>query len=209
MSPNASVPSRIRLATGSDTRDCLAIYRPVVEETATSFESEIPSLSTFTARIDHTVERYPWLVMETPDGIAGYAYACQHREREAYKWSVEASAYVAPAFQRRGMARRLYACLFECLQKQHFHNVYAGITLPNDASVAFHEASGFVHIGTYRKVGYKLDKWHDVGWWALRIKDDATPIDPAPMNTCRPAIIDIIARHNTPRTPEGGDEVMD
>ena len=120
----------------------------------------------------------PWLVWEEDGRVLGYAYASGHRARAAYQWCVEVSVYVHPDARRGGIARRLYTELFERLREQGFYNAYAGITLPNPASVGFHEAMGFRPIGVYPKIGYKFGRWHDVGWWSLRLRDDDE--EPAP-----------------------------
>jgi phosphinothricin acetyltransferase len=103
--------------------------------------------------------------------IAGYAYATRYRERTAYQWSVESSVYIHNDFQRTGIGRVLYDVLLEILKRQGFRNVYAVINLPNDKSVQFHESCGFTWFATYEKVGYKLGRWKDVGWWKLSIND--------------------------------------
>jgi len=116
-------------------------------------------------------------VAERAGGIAGYAYASRHRERRAYQWSVDVSCYVDARFRRRGVGGALYRVLLALLARQGFFNAYAGITLPNAASVALHESAGFRPIGVYRRVGYKLGAWHDVGWWGREI---AAPRDDPP-----------------------------
>lgn len=156
---------QIRLAAASDGAALADIYRPAVLETPISFEIDPPDGAEMTRRVAAIGARLPWLVMEEPEGIAGYAYAGPHRVRVAYQWSVEVSAYVRPAAQRRGVAAALYTSLFAVLALQGFRNAYAGITLPNPASVAFHEALGFRAVGVYHGIGYKLGQWHDVGWW--------------------------------------------
>lgn len=135
-----------------------------------------PSTAEIGQRIAGTLERYPWLIAEDAEGVAGYAYATRHRERAAYQWSVEVSAYVRPGSQRRGIARRLYESLFAILAAQRFCNAYAGITIPNAPSVALHEALGFEHFTTFREIGYKLGEWHDVAWYLKQLR----PRDPAP-----------------------------
>src|SRR5262249_40805835 len=108
---------------------------------------------------------HPWLVCGIDGKVAGYAYATLHRARTAYQWSVDTSVYVHDGYWRRGVGRALYLSLFAILSAQGFFNAYAGIALPNAASVGLHESLGFTPVGTYRRVGYKLGSWHDVGWW--------------------------------------------
>jgi L-amino acid N-acyltransferase YncA len=116
-------------------------------------------------RIVRVLVQYPWLVCESSDRVVGYVYATAHRERAAYRWSVDVAAYVKEDAQRHGIARALYTALFEILVAQGYRNAYAGITLPNPASVAMHEAMGFERVGVYHRVGYKMNEWHDVAWF--------------------------------------------
>jgi phosphinothricin acetyltransferase len=172
----------IRLATANDASDCLAIYAPVVTGTAISFELEVPTVEEMRRRITETLPRYPWLVLEEPGGVRGYAYAGAHRQRPGYRWSVDVSVYVAATARRAGVGRRLYTSLLELLRLQGFVNAFAGVALPNEASVGLHEALGFQPIGVYRNVGFKLGRWIDVGWWQLQLQDlsDDLPGEPAP-----------------------------
>ena len=161
----------IRLANEKDAEGILAIYAPYVKNTSYTFETEVPSIHSFAERISNYLINWPWLVYETDGIIAGYAYASQYRERTAYQWCTEASVYIHDDFQRRGIAKKLYTVLIEILKLQGFRNVYAVINLPNEKSVEFHEICGFIHFATYEKVGYKLGKWKNVGWWQLSIND--------------------------------------
>lgn len=172
---------RIRLARHEDGAAVAAIYRPVVAETAISFETTLPDREEMARRIEETLRSYPWLVCDVDGQAAGYAYATRHRVRGAYQWSVDTSVYIAEDYRRRNIGRGLYTSLFAILAAQGYFNAFAGIALPNPASVALHEAMGFEPIGVYRRVGYKLDRWHDVGWWQLILKQHesspAAPLD--------------------------------
>jgi len=156
--------TRIRLATPADGPALAEIYAPAVVDRATSFELDAPDGAEMARRIEATLVRTPWIVCTDGDRVAGYAYATSHRARAAYQWSVDVSAYVHPTWQRGGIGRSLYTALLAVLTLQEFRNAYAGITLPNPASVGFHEALGFSPVGVYHRVGYKLGAWHDVMW---------------------------------------------
>jgi L-amino acid N-acyltransferase YncA len=157
--------ARIRVAEELDAQAIADIYAPAVTGRATSFELTPPDAAEMKRRIVTVLAQYPWLVCESSETVVGYVYATAHRERAAYRWSVDVAAYVRTDAQRRGIARALYTALFETLSLQGYRNAYAGITLPNAASVAMHEAMGFERVGTYHRVGYKMDKWHDVAWF--------------------------------------------
>jgi L-amino acid N-acyltransferase YncA len=168
----------IRLATPDDASGVQAIYAPIVRETAISFELEPPTVAEMQQRIVKTLEHWPWLVYERRGDILGYVYASQHRTRPAYQWSVDVSVYVHPNARRSGVGQALYRSLFALLALQGFYNAYAGITLPNPASVGLHESLEFQSVGIYRAVGYKLGAWHDVGWWQLALRERAMPPEP-------------------------------
>ena len=134
-------------------------------------------------RVTALVATHPWLVCVEDGTTLGYAYASKHRERAAYQWSVEVSAYVHSAAHRRGVGTGLYASLFAVLELLGYRNAFAGITLPNDASVGFHESAGFVTVGTYRRIGWKLGAWHDVLWLQRDLASHvAVPLPPVPLS---------------------------
>lgn len=171
--------ARIRLAREADAASIAAIYAPFVERTATTFETVPPGENDMARRIAETTVSYPWLVCEVADRVVGYAYATEHRVRRAYRWSVDAAVYVDSDYHRRGIGTGLYTSLFSILRAQGFVNAYAGITLPNDGSVALHEALGFTPVGVYARVGYKHGEWRDVGWWHLALlPHTASPPEP-------------------------------
>jgi L-amino acid N-acyltransferase YncA len=175
-------PAVIRSANPYDAAACVAIYAPHVEAGATSFEEEVPDVARFAARIVEIAATFPWVVAERDGTVVGYAYACPHRARPAYRWAVEVSVYVAAGERGRGHGWALYAELVERLRAQRFQVACAGITLPNDASVALHESMGFVPVGVYRRIGWKAGAWHDVGWWQLELtqQDEDRPAEPLP-----------------------------
>jgi L-amino acid N-acyltransferase YncA len=194
--------ARIRPACAQDAEALAAIYSPFVEQTAISFETIPPGRDEMLRRLVETKAIYPWLVCELDGHVVGYAYATQHRVRAAYRWSVDTSAYVGAAHHRRGIGRGLYASLFEVLRAQGFFNAYAGITLPNAASVGLHEAVGFKSLGVYQRVGYKLGRWHDVGWWQMILQAHSeSPSEPLPLST-------VMARADWERVVRSGEGLI-
>jgi len=167
--------ARIRFVDPSDADAIAAIYRPVVETTTISFETVPLASDEIARRIAETVVTHPWLVCEIGGRVAGYAYATRHRVRAAYRWSVDTSVYVDTSCRRCGVGLGLYASLRAALTAQGYVNAFAGISLPNPASVGLHEAVGFKAIGVYRSAGYKLGAWLDVGWWQLALQSPAEP----------------------------------
>ena len=168
-----------RIANVNDAQGILQIYTPHVLHDACTFETRVPSTDEFEARISKCLQKFPWIVCEIDNNIAGYVYASMHREREAYQWTCESSVYVHKNFKGKGIGKALYEALFQILEAQSLVNVYAGITLPNEASVRLHEGCGFRLFAEYENIGYKLGKWHKVGWWKLQINNhDPKPTPP-------------------------------
>ena len=162
----------IRSVTEADAPALQAIYAPIVERTAISFELVPPSVDEFAGRIRKVLDGgWAWLVAEVDGRCAGYAYGSVHRERPAYRFAVETTVYVHDDHQRRGIARELYMRLFPVLAEKGFCNAFAGVALPNDASVGLHRSVGFEPIGTFRKVGRKFGRWHDVAWFQRPLRD--------------------------------------
>ena len=162
----------IRLAVPSDAAAVARIYGPFCESTPVSFEYGSPTSDEMANRIRTVTTRFPWLILEAESVVAGYAYATSHRDRAAYGWSVDTAVYVSPSHHRRGIGRALYTTLFQLLRLQGYFKAYAGITLPNQASTALHEAVGFARVGVYPGVGYKLGAWHDVAWYQLALQPE-------------------------------------
>jgi phosphinothricin acetyltransferase len=116
-------------------------------------------------RIEKYGASHAWLAAEIDGAVAGYAYGSPPRDRAAYSRSCDAAVYVDPGYARQGVGRALYTALLPLLAAKECHAAFAGIALPNEASVALHEAMGFTPVGVYREVGWKLGGWRDVGWW--------------------------------------------
>jgi phosphinothricin acetyltransferase len=136
-------------------------------------------------RIARVSATYPWLVAEASGRILGYVYATRLRERAAYQWAVEVAVYIAPDCQRRGLAQALYTTLFSVLRLQGYFKAFAGITLPNAASLGLHKKLGFRPAGVFECVGYKMGEWLDVGWWQRELQPQ---IDDPPSPCPFPAI---------------------
>lgn len=149
----------------ADAAACAAIYAPFVTDNWVSFELDPPDAAAIAERIEKHGASHAWLVAEVGGSVAGYAYGSPHRERAAYSSSCDVAVYVDPAHARQGIGRALYSGLLPLLANKGYHAAFAGIALPNEASIGLHEAMGFTPVGIYREVGWKLGGWRDVGWW--------------------------------------------
>jgi L-amino acid N-acyltransferase YncA len=168
---------KIRLATEADAGAVLEIYGPICETSPITFEIRSPAVSEIAGRIRAISERYPWLVCEHLDKVLGYAYASAHHERAAYRWSIDVGVYISEKHRGQRVGTALYTVLFELLRAQGFFRAYAGITLPNPASVRLHQRFGFEPAGIHHNVGYKAGAWHDVSWWELTLRPAGGPPD--------------------------------
>jgi L-amino acid N-acyltransferase YncA len=166
----------VRPVVSGDAEAIAEIYAPVVRTSAISFELDPPDRSEFEARIAEKFELYPWLVCEVDGVLGAYAYAGRFRQRAAYDWSVESSVYVAEDARRKGIGRRLCRALLETLEQQGYRGVYAGITLPNSASVGLHEELGFSPASVFERVGFKLGRWWHC--WLGGEQDSPRPVTP-------------------------------
>jgi L-amino acid N-acyltransferase YncA/putative methionine-R-sulfoxide reductase with GAF domain len=174
----------IRTASPNDAAAFVDLYAPYVENTIVSFEEDVPSVAEMRKRIEATIPWTPWLTALCGGEVIGYAYASKHRERAAYRWSVDTSVYVAERFHGRGVGRRLYEELFRILERQGFRRACAGIALPNDASVGLHRALGFEPVGVYRRIAWKHGAWRDVMWLDREIgHGEAEPPEPTPFSS--------------------------
>jgi L-amino acid N-acyltransferase YncA len=171
--------SIIRLAREYDAESVLEIYRPICESSPASFEIQSPTVAEIQDRIRKVSAVFPWLIVERLGNILGYAYASRHRERAAYRWSVDVTVYVHQGARQNSVGTALYTVLLELLRIQGFLRAYAGITLPNPASIRLHEKLGFRPVGIYHRVGYKLGDWHDVQWMEVPLSsENANPAEP-------------------------------
>ena len=168
----------IRDATADDAAAIAAIYAPLVTDTIVSFEEDPPSAEEMADRI---AASHVWLVAEDDGEVVGYAYGARFHPRAAYRWSTEASIYLAPEARGRGTGKRLVAELLVRLKAMGFVNVFGGTSLPNPASECLLESFGFKKVAHWEHVGFKLDAWHDVSWRQLTLQEPTVP-PPEPRN---------------------------
>jgi phosphinothricin acetyltransferase len=161
-----------------DAAACAAIYAPYVRDTAITFEWDPPSVEEMAARIAAARDTHAWLVAEEDGQVFGYAYGGPFKARAAYRWSCEVSVYIERGRHRTGGGRALYEALFTSLSDRGYTTACAGMTLPNDASEGLHKALGFEPVGTYRRIGWKHNTWHDVSWTQRPLKPPDTPPQP-------------------------------
>lgn len=155
---------KIRIASPEDAPALVEIYAPYVQDTAITFEYEVPTAEEFSDRILHTLKKYPYLVAVEEDCILGYAYASAFKARAAYSWSVETSLYVRQDLRHQGLGSALHNALEEQLRRQHVCNLCACITYPNPDSITFHEHHGYRLTAHFHCSGFKLGAWHDIVW---------------------------------------------
>lgn len=159
----------IRHASDADAAAVAAIYNPYVLSTAISFEEQPVSTHEIAYRMKQVLEsQLPYLVLENAQSeVVGFAYAGKWRVRDAYRYSVETSIYLDQATSGQGLGGALYGALLNQLRAAKIHAAIAGIALPNQPSVALHEKLGFEKVAHFREVGFKFDRWVDVGYWQL------------------------------------------
>ena len=157
----------IRQATRGDAAAIADIYNHYVANTVVSFETESVTAEAMSLRLAEGGALYPWLVAEEDGSVQGFAYATRWKSRSAYDRTVETSVYLATDAIGKGLGTDLYRALLEQLRSDGFHCALGGIALPNPASVALHEKLGFRKVGELQEVGWKQDRWVNVGYWQL------------------------------------------
>lgn len=178
----------IRTAQPQDAKALLEIYAPYVENTAITFEYTVPTVREFEARIEKTLQKYPYLAAYTDTDILGYAYAGVFHERAAYDWAVETSIYIRQDKRRLGAGRALYDALEKALMAQGILNLNACVAyaetqdpyLTND-SVSFHERLGYHMTGKFHQCGYKFNRWYNMVWLEKHIGEhtaEQPPVKP-------------------------------
>jgi L-amino acid N-acyltransferase YncA len=156
----------IRAATEADAAALADIYNPYVLETIVTFEESAITPPDMAVRIAEAVDAHlPFLVAQGASAPVGFAYASKWKGRCAYRYSAETTVYVASSHWRRGLGTALYRKLLDLLQRSGCHAAIGGIALPNESSVRLHEGLGFTQVAHFREVGFKFDKWIDVGYW--------------------------------------------
>jgi L-amino acid N-acyltransferase YncA len=158
----------IRPADRTDADSLARIYNHYVTETVVTFEERPVSPGDMADRIGRVFSgNLPWLVAEREGIVLGFAYASKWGERSAYRYSVETTVYLDRPYVGSGLGTRLYQDLLDRLRGLNVHAAMGGIALPNDASVVLHERLGFRKVAHFPEVGYKFDRWIDVGYWEL------------------------------------------
>ena len=156
----------IREVRSDDWADVARIYNQFIRDTVVTFEEAELTAEQIGERVAAVqAKSLPWLLAVRDSRVVGYAYATEWKGRSAYRYSVETTIYLEPAACGSGLGRRLYSQLMTEIQAASVHVAIGGITLPNAASVALHESLGFKKVAHFSEVGYKFERWLDVGYW--------------------------------------------
>lgn len=180
----------IKTASLDDAQSLLGIYAYYVENTAITFEYEVPTPEEFKNRILNTLKKYPYITANFNGETVGYAYTGAFKERAAYSHSVETSIYVKKGLSGKGVGKALYAELEKISKKQNVLNMNACISYtekPDEYlslnSPHFHEHLGYRTVGKFTECGYKFGKWYDMIWMEKMIgehTDNPPPFIPFP-----------------------------
>jgi phosphinothricin N-acetyltransferase len=161
----------IRTVRPEDAKNLLDIYAYYVEETAISFETEVPSVEEFKIRIEEILKSYPYIVACDNDELLGYAYLHPFVGRKAYELSAETTIYLNPVKKKMGIGKKLYSVLEDIAKAQNITNLYSCIGYVdvedeylNNNSVEFHEHMGYRMVGKFENCGHKFDRWYHMVW---------------------------------------------
>lgn len=157
----------LRKVETTDAKQICELYNYYVAQTTITFEEEMVSEEQMKIRILHVTSKFPWLVYEENNELAGYAYLSEWRSRTAYRHTAESTVYLKPKYTGKGIGSSLYKQLIKDSKHLSLHCLIGGIALPNNASIALHEKLNFKKVAHFQQVGFKLNQWVDVGYWQL------------------------------------------
>lgn len=157
----------IRIVKNEDAQQICDIYNYYIQNTIVTFEEEPVSLIEMEKRINEITISLPWYVYEDGGQIIGYAYASKWKGRSAYRFTVESTVYIKKDMIGNGIGSKLYKILIDELNNRKIHAIIGGIALPNERSEKIHEKFGFKKVAHFHEVGFKFNKWIDVGYWEL------------------------------------------
>jgi len=158
----------------------VAIYGESVLNGRGTFELEPPDAAEMQGRLDAVAALgLPRLAAEADGALAGYAYAAPFRTRQAYRYMVEDSIYVAPEARGRGVAAALLDALIRRCEAMGLRQMVAVIgDSENAGSIALHRSRGFCDAGVFADAGWKHDGWRDVVFMQRALNaGGATPPD--------------------------------
>lgn len=159
----------IRDVTLDDSKEIAEIYNYYILNSIVTFEEVQVTEDEIKKRIQLITLDFPWIVYLEDGKIIGFAYANKWKQRSAYKHATESTVYLKHGSFKKGIGTKLYHNLIERLKNNNFHAIIGGISLPNEASIGLHEKLGFAKVAHFKEVGFKFEKWVDVGYWELLI----------------------------------------
>ncbi len=170
--------AKIRFVTDDDTEAIFNIYAPYVTSSAVTLETGEPRIYDVKRRIVTISSATPFLVCEIDGKVVGFAYADCKKKLQAYAWNTYVYVYINNFYQRCNLASGLYLAVLSLLKAQGFRKAIALVTSSNHTSEAFHQAFGFVKVGTLENLGFKLGEWHSVSIFEKQLDDSNTPPEP-------------------------------
>ena len=158
----------IRNVTLADSSRIAEIYNYYIQNTAITFETEEIDAAEMERRISAILGAgEPFIVYEIEGVVVGYSYLHTFKERAAYSRSKELSVYVDTEYKGKKIGENLCRYIIDSVDRNSIHAIISCITIPNPASILLHEKLGFTKVGHFREVGFKFDKWQDIGYWEL------------------------------------------
>jgi phosphinothricin acetyltransferase len=162
----------IRYVDLGDAEAICNIYNHYVRNTVITFAETPATVEEMKSKISPLMKENNWIVYEIDGRVVGYAYAADWREKSAYRYTVETTVYVDKDYRDRRIGTKLYTHLIELLKDKGIHRIIGVISLPNDGSVAMHEKLGFEKVAHFKEVGFKHEKWIDIGCWQFNVNGD-------------------------------------
>ena len=170
----------IRIAENSDAKFVHDVYGYYVKHTNVTFTTENPTVAAYEEKIEHTLKRYPFYILEADGEACGFAYAGQIRPHEAYQWTAEGTVYLSPdAPKRKGLGRVFVPAAFGHITGNAHPNGVRCDHINERTKSSYAPEHGFLKkSGRFKRMGNKNGAWLDVVWMQKTLHtlaNDATP----------------------------------
>lgn len=151
---------KIRPYQNNDAEAIIAILNYYIVNSTALYDYELRTTEQQQAIFEDKLKKgFPVIVATIDNTLVGFGYYSEFRFREAYKFTVEHSVYVAPNEHGKGIGKVVLQSLIDLAKEQKLHTMIGVIDSENQNSIRFHEQFGFETVGNIKESGFKFERW--------------------------------------------------